>query len=74
MNLKGSIWLVVCASLNVGIDAHGNMVWPPTWQDASGLFGAWTQDLSLPGAGQQCVRRPRIERGTFTLARILPLI
>ena len=34
--------------------AHGNMVYPPPWQDSGGLFGRFVVNPSLIGAGEQC--------------------
>ena len=35
------ITIVLCTLVPiVSVSAHGNMVWPPTWQDAGGRIGA----------------------------------
>ena len=36
--------LILAACLVATANGHGNLLYPPTWQDASGFFGAFVVD------------------------------
>ena len=52
MKMKSLLLAVALLLSSERVAGHGNLLYPQTWQDASGYFGAWILDNSQPGAGE----------------------